>query len=1681
MGRVHAGAYVASLQAGLPEVHRGAFEAELGNWFPALKWLIKEFRLHIGYETPDEEACMRFWIDRFQRPSSGARSLSSSVDADSLCWPTADEPMIPGTPLEVQQARGLPQEAVEQHAFQFFDLRRRLCPDTPILVPMQQLDHFQAPWDLKAQHWRAARHHRAAKRPRSVVLPSEPGRGRAERAPEKRSGSLPKAVEMSQEVQDRLFPKSVAGGGQPFMWRRQPVSGDHFTSRVIDLAIEFDGDAQRASRLGLKLILDGRIRGDDSDSEAAPAAGPRRWHEGRSPLQALRLAQFWLQLGNKSALGLLIPAAKADRLLEARGRGEGFADAVRRLFVARFGYDCIDAGVLYRFWLATPKAVRSAHHLRGLPNAQALGVLRETAEAWAESRKSGEAAPAGAIGPGKGAGGRPAWKPPGEALQMATPKLDAALLTAATAAVLPQGLPRATPKDVLARPSAKSDTLQYLKALAARFKHDPVLKRMLRQSLDGARCGLRCDFDAYDEHQDEVILKNALPRASDVPLGAAEVMKPRKNTSFQVWLAEGTDRAGLILQRLKSAQEKTKKIKGFLRMQVKQYLNSGARLGPLGLYGGERSDEDSQQLHGLLLVDDVFARLCRREGTAEVLARFSGLGADYLVASDCVAPGGLLAPRFPVVLGRGGASVDCGLRQASCKASSGDADRAVDGDPSTGWRPDPAAPLPMPGTTFPTPTTWWLANLGRLQSCTGVILEWVQPRRHEVQYANKFQMLADLHLEGGRGAPIVATFVRPGGVAARAGVARGDVLQLGVGGDGDKQFREMPPMEALDAIQAAMPKLVFEGPQHTGAAASLPAPSSTRPAQEQIIKVKLFASKREVEPRGPRDLEAVVDEQELKVVAGRPCPLPGVFVGRWVRLDFAGAWPQLGQQKLLLSVRIMKVWRLAPPQFRYAFLDLVRQHAKRSVGIKEFDAVERAFVQSRPKGLRHTFWSSSAKPTTFNHKVMLDLERRVTKDHDFEGDDEEALLAACDRNLSEFNTLRPAEAKALRRRIFARLEDVRECTFHPRSGSNVAQHIYRIRERISEKPETHPGIKGFVESLGENFETEAYRCVYRRSEFNRARRDFVRGELAAAQKRLERKFNVKQILERFRCFHKGCGKILDQTAEVCGCGGFFCKTHKLQSLHNCKAKKNELIERAKRLKDEHKRMRDEGEVPPPDEKFDNKTELGLILEVYALAREIMAWKQVKEKQRFSLQRLGQSLSQFGAIRLLERPFRNEMCFSALTKKRSWTSKGGSKVPVLGSTAETHHCGCDKAHHPSELRFKAAESVARRAEWIKEAIEECKARADVIPCSGAEHLKFRKSRSKSQPKGRRRYSARMTALRRARSEPHALRQLSRVMDERAQNAQWAKDLLERARDRVEDGELVGALSGMEQAKALATTTALAPALAGGRGAAAPAASPQSPDAAHRRELLARIRAVAGQGGDASPTMGAARGRSLRDCEARRLQQRGDEVARQSHELLQGCEDLAAEVARREQERRRSGADRFGSPQPLSERPAPSTPFEIWLQRAGQQHAERQSVERPAVSPAPPGATFSGWPGSGGPPAAAIGGLPPSFGSGRGVPPLPVPLLPLARRSAEQAGETHDEEESSVRQVNFGSLSGEFAPRVADADAAPQDSSFAVGQRRKQQMCADFLDAGHCEKGDACPMAHYPSELASRGAN
>merc|ERR1719382_2325671 len=113
--------------------------------------------------------------------------------------------------------------------------------------------------------------------------------------------------------------------------------------------------------------------------------------------------------------------------------------------------------------------------------------------------------------------------------------------------------------------------------------------------------------------------------------------------------------------------------------------------------------------------------------------------------------------------------------------------------------------------------------------------------------------------------------------------------------------------------------------------------------------------------------------------------------------------------------------------------------------------------------------------------------------------------------------------------------------------------------------------------------------------------------------------------------------------------------------------------------------------------------MGLLLDVYSLATQLMQAKRAKQQQFNSLEHLGQNLARYGALRALERPFKRQMCAPQLQKRRAWTKDGGSKTPMWSAPlCFKENCGCEKAHHPSELRFPAGESVKRRAEWLENA-------------------------------------------------------------------------------------------------------------------------------------------------------------------------------------------------------------------------------------------------------------------------------------------------------------------------------------------------------------------------------------------
>merc|ERR1711972_49687 len=177
------------------------------------------------------------------------------------------------------------------------------------------------------------------------------------------------------------------------------------------------------------------------------------------------------------------------------------------------------------------------------------------------------------------------------------------------------------------------------------------------------------------------------------------------------------------------------------------------------------------------------------------------------------------------------------------------------------------------------------------------------------------------------------------------------------------------------------------------------------------------------------------------------------------------------------------------------------------------------------------------------------------------------------------------------------------------------------------------------------------------------------------------------------------------------------------------------------------------------------------------------------------------------------------------------------------------------------------------------------------------------RSKSQPHGRRKLSARALAIRRARSEPRSLRENRRGLDERSRGASWAEGLVGKAQARLEEGNLEGARASLDEARNLATTVTLAPVLAKGSPGLGetPNASAQP---SQRQGLRAQIQALAGSELDFGQEMGSRSslpppvGRPLRACEEQQLQQTSATVMRTAHGVLMRCDDLAVEVARRE---------------------------------------------------------------------------------------------------------------------------------------------------------------------------------------
>ncbi|CAE7616681.1 unnamed protein product [Symbiodinium natans] len=1118
------------------------------------------------------------------------------------------------------------------------------------------------------------------------------------------------AEALSRETRERLYPRSPAAS------RHAPMADEAFVSALVNLAIDFKGDAARASREGPRYLR--RVHETDAEVDGLPG----RWREGVNAIQDLDLLQFWLALPDKGRLGLLMKPERAQKAIQEYVAGKGAAERVSRAFVDKFGYETRDVNVLYRFWQSMPNRARAGQQVRGFADHEVLKLL----QVFAQERAEDKAVPSKSPRDGR----RGAWRPAGE-----HPEATQVL---ASPAITPRGSSKKRDIDILARSRPRLDALEFVRAIAKRFPDDHTLKHMLKQCLEGAPSSARAETDAYNLLTDTAVLKQAsrdkAPKPAAGQLDARlklQLPSQEKEGSFQKWLNQDADRAGRFLNLLQDASKISRKIRSYMRHRAKQCLERGARLGPTGPVVPARNRTEAD-LPALYVIEDAFAHLCRRFGANEVYVRF---GPYYLcrTVNDSKEAKPLIE-EVPDSTPGGGAVVECPTHSISCGPSTSIPDQ------KSGWFPNIDSPEFIFGGS------WWQMDLGRLHSCAGVRLEWSVPSIKKVTYSTRAEFQSDLLLASS-GQQIVVTQVRDGGKAFLSRVKPGDVLQLNAGGSADSAFVGLSLAEALtkladDFLQPLT--LVFKGAQLSGESQRL------QRLLEKPLKVKVLVSKNHAAPTvdSPEQWEQV-EEQDVSVTTQHPCIVPSIFVARWVRLRFESPWPKLDNEALALSVKVMKVWRLAPPFFRQQFLEVLRQVERQA-------AKGHALVRQPAPDRR--FWASSVKSQSFNMVINTDIVRRVKHSHDSEGDEMLALQMMCMRDRKEFNILRSDEMLALRQRIFSKEEDVLECTFHPRTAANVPGHVLKFRERISERMDASKvtGIKDFVKELGDEFKAHKYPNywkVHRRAMLQKAKRDFVRGALKSSMEKLQRHFGVQQMLDRFRCYHKNCGRKLDHHAEICKCAGFYCHIHKPPQVHNCKDMKKILETKAKEAKDLEIKLREEGEAPPPEEKFDNKVEIGLLLEAHELAESIQAAMKEKDRQKHNLERLGQSLASFGAVRLMERPFKRRMCPEAIEKRRARSAEalevlprwmGGSKfnaegtprTPRLGCrSASRERCKCPNAHSPSELRFPAGESVQRRMDWVKKAVRRADMKSEAVPNSAAEReleLKRKKEEEKVPP-------------------------------------------------------------------------------------------------------------------------------------------------------------------------------------------------------------------------------------------------------------------------------------------------------------------------------------------------------------
>jgi len=197
----------------------------------------------------------------------------------------------------------------------------------------------------------------------------------------------------------------------------------------------------------------------------------------------------------------------------------------------------------------------------------------------------------------------------------------------------------------------------------------------------------------------------------------------------------------------------------------------------------------------------------------------------------------------------------------------------------------------------------------------------------------------------------------------------------------------------------------------------------------------------------------------------------------------------------------------------------------------------------------------------------------------------------------------------------------------------------------------------------------------------------------------------------------------------------------------------------------------------------------------------------KEQQKNGLERLGESLASFGAVRLLQRPFKSHMCPESLEKRRERstsqerTSRTLRGTPRLGKKSGVRFsCKCPKAHDPSELRFPAAESVQRRMDWVKEAVKEVALRSETLPNSAAEREQLKKKKKDEKAAGP---PPRPPGSERPRRHSEPLKVfMQRSLDEKAQSLKHAFGMCCEARAKLEERDVATAELRIREARELA---------------------------------------------------------------------------------------------------------------------------------------------------------------------------------------------------------------------------------------------------------------------------------------